>query len=325
LPLVTLFLLVTSVLSQTTRPQLSESFAASVNITITDSYGDHQGGGLWDVDQSGGRSVENYKFDHNSYDIFNLVRYDLLKEYTLANSSQCTVIPLSGTLPSTWGWVSTANYVGKDMIRNQAVNIWRSTIGYATMTLAVLASDNTTPVLLKRESRSDRSTTYVFATWDPTTPAAIYFNVPTLCNPSSVQSSLSKRACISRADVIARAKVWVANKVPYNQDATYQGYREDCSGYVSMAWDSSQPGHTTQTMHEIASPITKDELQDGDCLLYAAEHVVLFAGWTNSDKSEYTAYEETKPGEGTVTRATPYPYWYSQSDFLPYRFTNICS
>ena len=35
---------------------------------------------------------------------------------------------------------------------------------------------------------------------------------------------------IARSTIIAKAKVWVANHVPYNQGGTYQGYREDCSG-----------------------------------------------------------------------------------------------
>ena len=35
---------------------------------------------------------------------------------------------------------------------------------------------------------------------------------------------------IKRNLIHLRAAVWVANKVPYNQDGTYQGYREDCSG-----------------------------------------------------------------------------------------------
>eukprot|EP01113_Clastostelium_recurvatum_P004516 TRINITY_DN119_c0_g1_i1.p1 TRINITY_DN119_c0_g1~~TRINITY_DN119_c0_g1_i1.p1 ORF type:complete len:167 (-),score=32.38 TRINITY_DN119_c0_g1_i1:129-578(-) len=128
---------------------------------------------------------------------------------------------------------------------------------------------------------------------------------------------------ICRKDVISRAKVWVANKVPYNQGGSYQGYREDCSGYVSMAWQSSQPGHTTQTIPQIAHAISKAELKPGDCLLNTAEHVVLFGGWTNSAQTEYQAYEETRPGEGTVSRVTPYPYWSGYGNFVPYRYNEI--
>jgi hypothetical protein len=50
------------------------------------------------------------------------------------------------------------------------------------------------------------------------------------------------------------------------------------------------------------------QLQPGDVLLCRSEHVVIFGGW--SGPSHYIAYEETRPGEGTVRRVTPYPYWY---------------
>jgi len=130
---------------------------------------------------------------------------------------------------------------------------------------------------------------------------------------------------VCRTETIARAKVWVEAKVPYSQTATYQVYRTDCSGYVSMAWNSSKPGHTTFNMPDIATKITKDELKAGDVLLNVEEHVVLFAGWANADKTEYVAYEETRPGEGTVTRNDPYPYFAGAvpGTFEPYRYNSI--
>ena len=83
-----------------------------------------------------------------------------------------------------------------------------------------------------------------------------------------------------------------------------------------------KPGYSTSTLHNVAHPISRSELQPGDVLLCASEHVVLFGGWVNSN--EYTAYEETRPGEGTVKRTTPYPYWYNTGCFLPYRFNSVC-
>ena len=38
-------------------------------------------------------------------------------------------------------------------------------------------------------------------------------------------------------------------------------------------------------MHEIAHPITKSELLPGDCMLHASEHVCLFGGWLDKDKT----------------------------------------
>lgn len=37
-------------------------------------------------------------------------------------------------------------------------------------------------------------------------------------------------------NVITNAKTWLNPPVPYSQTAYHNGYRTDCSGYVSMAW-----------------------------------------------------------------------------------------
>jgi len=42
--------------------------------------------------------------------------------------------------------------------------------------------------------------------------------------------------CIGRSTIVARGQDWVDKHVPYNQGATHDGYRTDCSGFVSMAW-----------------------------------------------------------------------------------------
>jgi len=311
------------IFSAPNQPQLSASFNANLKVTVTDKYGVHVGAGVWGVDQPNGKSVESYKFGGNYYDVFNLERYDIGKEFQLLNpnasNADCHEFAVTGTLPQTWSWVALSKYVSTD----KGVDIWESSIGYAVLRLGVLSSDPTTPVYLTRQSRDERNSTYTFTTWSPTAPLSTLFAVPSVC--TTLPKVDQPTACITRADIIARAKVWVADKVPYNQGGTFQGYREDCSGYVSMAWASSQPGHVTQTFDQISHPITKAELLEGDCLLYAAEHVVLFAGWTSSAQTEYVAYEETKPGEGTVTRPTPYPYWYDQADFKPYRFNNVCA
>jgi hypothetical protein len=91
-----------------------------------------------------------------------------------------------------------------------------------------------------------------------------------------------------------------------------------------MCWQLSKPGLTTQTMHTVATNIGKDSLQPGDALNCDSEHIVLFGGWTDSEKTHYIAYEETRPGEGTVKRATPYPYWYNTGCFHPIRYNNVC-
>jgi hypothetical protein len=58
--------------------------------------------------------------------------------------------------------------------------------------------------------------------------------------------------------MLARGQDWVDKKIPYSQTKTYDGYRTDCSGYVSMIWELAKPGLTTFTMHTVAHNISKD-------------------------------------------------------------------
>ena len=69
--------------------------------------------------------------------------------------------------------------------------------------------------------------------------------------PSDVQCCVGgSSGGISRDEVINRAQDWVNRKIPYSQSKTTDGYRQDCSGLVSMAWKSSTSGggHTTYNM-----------------------------------------------------------------------------
>lgn len=73
----------------------------------------------------------------------------------------------------------------------------------------------------------------------------------------------------------------------YNID----GYRQDCSGYVSMGWQSSTPGHVTWTLQEICTKIDISQIQMGDAILNVDHgHVIMFDKWIDSDA--YMAYQE---------------------------------
>ncbi|MEV0980678.1 peptidoglycan-binding protein [Streptomyces sp. NPDC049915] len=133
---------------------------------------------------------------------------------------------------------------------------------------------------------------------------------------------------ISRTEIINRAKVWVAAQVPYSMYAYWSdGYRQDCSGFVSMAWHL--PGNEwTGSLGQFADRITKEELQPGDILLFhntadpeKGSHVVIFGGWTDYTHTYYIAYEQTRPT--TRRQATPYPYWSNASSYLPYRYKGV--
>ena len=95
--------------------------------------------------------------------------------------------------------------------------------------------------------------------------------------------------CVARSTMVQRGQVWVDKHVPYNQGGSYDGYRTDCSGFVSMCWELAKPGLTTFTMHTVAHNINKDELAAGDAMNCDSRHIVLFAGWADSGKTQYVA------------------------------------
>ncbi|MFD6958382.1 peptidoglycan-binding protein [Streptomyces venezuelae] len=132
---------------------------------------------------------------------------------------------------------------------------------------------------------------------------------------------------LTRSQIINRAQTWVNARVPYSMSTYYQGYRKDCSGYVSMAWGLGS-NQWTGSLAAYGVRISKSQLKPGDMLLFhnpanpgAGSHVVLFGGWANSSKTQYVAYEQTRPH--TVKRTTPYAYWNNSGSYIPYRYKNV--
>ncbi len=130
---------------------------------------------------------------------------------------------------------------------------------------------------------------------------------------------------LTRDQVIQRARRWVDAGVPYDMGRRWRdGYRQDCSGFVSMAWGlgSSQ---WTGTLPRYAERIGRDELEPGDILLFHnprdpvdGSHVTIFGGWANAAHTRYVAYEQTRPR--ARVRTTPYAYWDHSKRYVPYRY-----
>ncbi|KAB1986857.1 peptidoglycan-binding protein [Streptomyces triticiradicis] len=132
----------------------------------------------------------------------------------------------------------------------------------------------------------------------------------------------------TRAAIIARAMTWIDAQVPYSTDSYWRdGYRQDCSGFVSMAWNL--PGNEwTGSLGGFGVRITRDRLQPGDILLFhntadpeKGSHVVVFGGWTDSTHTQYVAYEQAPPHAGK--RSTPYAYWTNSDHYVPYRHRGV--
>ncbi|OIV38665.1 hypothetical protein BIV57_04560 [Mangrovactinospora gilvigrisea] len=127
-----------------------------------------------------------------------------------------------------------------------------------------------------------------------------------------------------RAAILERAARWAAQRVPYTMYGYHGGWRADCSGFVSMAWQL-HTSMTTVTLPEVAHRVLKAQLRPGDVLLNKAPgrhgHVVLFERWTDESHTSYLAYEQS-PG-GTKHRVVPYPYFPGHGAFEPYRLNAL--
>jgi len=308
------------------RPVISEVFSADQIVEVGNGTRAIVGRGIEYRDRSKGVGVIQHLFPGDvDEDLYMLERYDLGEIYSVEAREPCRLTKLNNdTMPEYWGWVKYANMTGRSTRGGVTTVFWEADIGYAKVGVAVVENTNY-PTATWRFS-PQRNTSAQFVEFEPFIRANNrWYDIPGECKNATVQVTPAPMpGCTAGATMISRAQVWVNDKVPYNQGATYQGYREDCSGYVSMAWELATPGRTTQTLPGVSHQITKAELKEGDILLDTAEHVVLFGGWTDAGQTEYMAYEETKPGEGTVKRATPYPYWYNQAAFKPYRYNSIC-
>jgi len=312
-----------------TRPQLSTFFESNIliEVQLKKENTTIRGDGYWMMDQPKGLGIENFYFHNRSHrhdvvDVFRLQRYDLGYMFQMdSDRKTCNKTAVSGNMPNEWQWVANATFQGRKHYRNRNFDLWQFTAGYATISLLVDESDPNTPVFLGRET-PEFNFIMEFAHYKPNHPASKWFDVPKECQSSKILIHSENVECVQRNSMINSAQAWVNAKVPYNQDATYGGYREDCSGYVSMCWEASKPGYTTETLPQIAHAISRADLQPGDVLLCTSEHVVLFGGWVDSDN--YIGYEETQPGQGTIKSSVPYPFWYNTACFQPYRFNSVC-
>ena len=145
---------------------------------------------------------------------------------------------------------------------------------------------------------------------------------------------------ITRKDVMWRAvNIWPPGHVQYNQRVYRNGWRTDCSGYVSMCLNltSEKPfgGANTETLvtNGHIHDITKAELRPGDLIGFCgpgsagdAGHVVLFDHWAPAHPGYYWAYEQhggSPEPYGPEHSLIPYPFHENDQRFKPYRYRGI--
>lgn len=128
--------------------------------------------------------------------------------------------------------------------------------------------------------------------------ASIAVSAINLAAPSSAAAAPKKARTINRRQVIERGANWVKRRVPYSQSRYKNGYRTDCSGFVSMAWQTGT-SYTTRSMGSVSKRISVKNIRPGDAVL-APGHIVLFVKWKNKRARTFVAYEQ--PGSGKTAR-----------------------
>lgn len=115
----------------------------------------------------------------------------------------------------------------------------------------------------------------------------------------------SPAAALTRDEVVARARSWVQRDVSYSQGRSFEGYRTDCSGFVSMAWGLDK-SYTTSTIGQTATRIPLAQLEPGDAILTPG-HVVIFAGWADPAHTTFLSLEEANSRLDSVERVKTLP------------------
>ena len=109
-----------------------------------------------------------------------------------------------------------------------------------------------------------------------------------------------------REAILRRARAWIDAAVAYgtlddDPDNNYcDGYRTDCAGFISYAWQLSNRGMrmspSTVTLDQYVTEVPLSDLQPGDAVnnirALTRGHVVLFVKWSNPMHTKFIAYEE---------------------------------
>jgi hypothetical protein len=160
---------------------------------------------------------------------------------------------------------------------------------------------------------------------------------------TNVSVEATTAATTKRSVALDRAKSWLTashgHGVPYGT-YLFNGWRADCSGYVSMAWNvrdsrGNPVNHNTdsmvrggyQTPGPIVHAITWNELKAGDAIGFLgkgsigdAGHVMLFEKWADAAHTTYWVYEQHGPNGTPTDHRTHHK---SYNGYKPYRYNNI--
>jgi len=112
----------------------------------------------------------------------------------------------------------------------------------------------------------------------------------------------------ARRDAIERGFEWYDDHVPYSQTRSHEGYRTDCSGFVSMCWMTGTSYTTASFISGAASSslASYNSLQPADALVYRSGshgHIVLFLGWNDTAHTSACVLEQASTASDMQFRA----------------------
>lgn len=138
---------------------------------------------------------------------------------------------------------------------------------------------------------------------------------------TAVRAKLLADAPPGRVELLNRGFDWIDRGIMYSQSRTTDGYRRDCSGFVSMVWRESGANTTASyaPFDNASSTQLKSygDLLPGDALNKVPRgHIVLFAGWANDAHTSMYVLEESQTGYPALMAQVGSTYF---SKFRPIR------
>ena len=163
----------------------------------------------------------------------------------------------------------------------------------------------------------------------PLVPAAPAATAAPAASAAPASKAPAADSALDSNRVIERARKWTDAKVPYSQSGYRGGYRRDCSGFVSMAWDLPD-NLITWNLPLVAKRIGKGDLRAGDILLNSrggagGRHVVIFEKWADAAKTKYVALEQSGGVDRAIRHVIPYPYEFDKNLYKPYRYAGMAA
>jgi hypothetical protein len=139
----------------------------------------------------------------------------------------------------------------------------------------------------------------VGATVEPSDESSQAVSIACRASQQEIKDAITDPA---RKTIVTRGFNWWNAKVPYSQTRWYQGYRTDCSGFVSMAWQLGT-SYTTSSFYAGTADnhvISYEKLLPGDALVRrngSSGHIVLFLGWDDAQKTRACVLEQASTSE----------------------------